>query len=295
MSDAAPRLVVDHVSIAVNRLDEAYDFFRRHFPLVPGVSPQPGYVPEFNWCDFYVGGFKLELIESAAPESFVARFLARRGPGFHHWSLYTDRLPPLIARMEADGLRVVDKYDAGDGNVTAFLSPRSAFGVLIQFWQVGEAVHAPRSRDIASLTLATGAQVRMRVDHVAIAVRDIEAALRFFATYFPFRLRRPPHPGWDGTFLIASFYVNDYKVELIQGRPGRASFVDRFIERRGEGLHHIAIDIDDLDAYVAHLVADGVRVVDRRELAGGIKTAFISPRSAFGTLIQLWQPTAFRD
>ena len=77
--------------------------------------------------------------------------------------------------------------------------------------------------------------------------------------------------------------------------PGRASFVERFIERRGEGLHHISIDVDDLDAYVAQLEADGVRVVDRRELRDGIKTAFISPRSAFGTLIQLWQPPEFRS
>jgi methylmalonyl-CoA/ethylmalonyl-CoA epimerase len=134
----------------------------------------------------------------------------------------------------------------------------------------------------------------MRVDHVSIAVRDIEATLRFFERYFPFRERRRPHPGWDGTFLVSSFYVNDYKVELIQGVPGRASFVERFIARRGEGLHHIAIDVDDLDAYAAQLEADGVRIVDRAALRNGIETAFISPRSAFGTLIQLWQPREFR-
>jgi catechol 2,3-dioxygenase-like lactoylglutathione lyase family enzyme len=65
--------------------------------------------------------------------------------------------------------------------------------------------------------------------------------------------------------------------------------VQRFLDRRGEGLHHLSIDIDDLDPYVAQLQAAGVRVVDRQELRGGVKTAFISPRSAYGTLIQLWQ------
>ena len=280
-------LSVDHVSIAVPAIDPALAFFRRHFPLEMGVTKQPGYVDEFNWCDFYLGGFKLELIESARPGSFVERFLARRGPGFHHWSLKIDRLAPLLARLEAGGVRIVDRFDAGDGDVTAFISPRSCFGVLVQFWQT-DATRVRRG-DGAAFQLRNGQTVRLRVDHVAIAVRDIEAALRFFAAYFPFALRRPPHPGWDGTFSVASFYVNGYKVELIEARPDRASFVERFIARRGEGLHHLSIDIDDLEPYVAQLEVDGVRVVDKRELRNGAKTAFISPRSAFGVLIQLWQ------
>jgi methylmalonyl-CoA/ethylmalonyl-CoA epimerase len=278
---------VDHVSIAVQDIDPALAFFRRHFPLEMGVTKQPGYVDEFNWCDFYLGGFKLELIESARPGSFVERFLARRGQGFHHWSLKVDRLPPLLAKLEAGGMRIVDRFDAGDGDVTAFISPRSCFGVLVQFWQtVGPRFDAAPG---ATFQLRNGQVVRLRVDHVAIAVRDIEAALRFFAEYFPYTPRRPPHPGWDGTFSVASFYVNGYKVELIQARPGRDSFVERFIARRGEGLHHLSIDIDALEPYVAQLEADGVRVVDKRELRNGAKTAFISPRSAFGVLIQLWQ------
>ncbi len=293
MNTTVPTLVVDHVAMAVPDIDRALAFFRRHFPLVMGVEKRAGYIPEFNWCDVYLGRFKLEFIESTQPGSFVDRFLRRRGPGLHHWSLYTDRLVPLIARMRANGLRIVDEFDAGGGNVTAFLSPRSAYGVLIQFWQVGDTT-PPERPDAVAFTLRSGEMVRMRVDHVSIAVRDIDATLRFFETYVPFRLRRPPHPGWDGTFLVASFYVNDYKVELIQACPGRESFVERFIERHGEGFHHISIDIDRLAPYVADLEADGVRVVDRQTLRGGIETAFISPRSAFGTLIQLWQPAEFR-
>jgi len=281
-------LQVDHVSIAVPAIDPALAFFRRHFPFRMGEAKRPGYVDEFTWCDFYLGGFKLELLESARDGSFVERFLARRGPGFHHWSLKVDKLAPLIARLEADGVRIVDHFDAGDGDVTAFISPRSCFGVLVQFWQAGDL--APSKTDNGAVhQLRNGEVVRMRVDHISIAVRDIDATLRFFAAYFPFQLRRDPHPGWDGMFSIASFYVNGYKVELIQARPGRASFVERFIARRGEGLHHLSIDVDPLDPYVAQLEADGVRVVDKQQLRNGAKTAFISPRSAHGVLIQLWQ------
>jgi len=202
-------------------------------------------------------------------------------------------LAPLLERMETDGLRIVDRFEAPSGHKTAFISPRSAFGVLIQFWQVPDLTHPERPPG-AVYRLRDGSAVRMRVDHISFAVRDIEATLQFFLRYFPFQLRRPAHPGWDGTFLVASFYINGYKVELIQGIPGKASFVERFIESRGEGFHHLSIDLDRLDAYVAQITADGVRVVDRRDLKGDVKTAFISPRSAHGVLIQLWQAPEFR-
>lgn len=283
-----PHLHVDHVSIAVPNIDEALGFFRQHFPIEMGVIKQPGYVPEFNWTDFYIGSFKLELIESLRPGSFVERFLGKRGPGMHHWSFEATGLGPFLDRLADDGLRIVDRFDLSDEFVTAFISPRSAYGVLVQFWQVPALDATERPAEVP-FTLQSGAPVCMRVDHVSIAVRDIDATLRFFERYFPFRPRRPAHPGWDGTFLVASFYINDYKVELIQPRPGREGFVQRFIDRRGEGMHHLSIDIDQLDPYIAQLQAAGVRVVDRQELRGGVKTAFISPRSAYGTLIQLWQ------
>jgi methylmalonyl-CoA/ethylmalonyl-CoA epimerase len=211
----------------------------------------------------------------------------------HHWSLGVSDLAPRLERMQAQGVRIVDRHETERGDMTAFISPRSAFGVLVQFWQPGHAPDTERPA-VAEFALRRGGMVRMRVDHVAIAVSDIEAALRFFAAHFTFGLRRPPHLGWDGTFLVASFYVNGYKVELIQGVPGASNFVERFIAHRGEGLHHLAIDVDRLDPYIEQLAADGVRIVDRRELPGGRKTAFISPRSAYGVLIQLWQAPEFR-
>lgn len=286
--DGPLELQVDHVSIAVPDIAVALPFFRRHFPLAMGSEKRPGHTGDFNWCDFYLGNFKLELIESTHAGSFVDRFLAKRGPGLHHWSLEVVQLRPLIQRMEAEGLRIVDKYETARGDFSAFISPRSARGVLVQFWQVSQ-LSPPRPRHTVPFVLSSGSTVHMSVDHLSLAVRDIEATLAFFRRYFPFHLRRPPHPGWEGTFLVSSFSVNGYKVELIQNIPGKPGFVERFIERRGEGMHHISIDIDSLDPYVAHLEAAGVRVVDKRELRDGHKTAFISPRSAYGVLIQLWQ------
>src|SRR5882724_12273908 len=96
-------LRVDHVSIAVRSIDRALDFFLGHFPARLNQPKEPGYgdVPEFYWTDFTIGDFKIELIESAREGSFVERFLAARGEGFHHLSFKIAEISPQLARLEA--------------------------------------------------------------------------------------------------------------------------------------------------------------------------------------------------
>lgn len=278
---------VDHVSIAVHDIDSALQFFRRCLPIEMGVEKLPGYSDDFNWCDFHIGQFKLELIEATRPDSFVRRFIDKRGEGMHHMSLEVTRLKPVLDRLEADGIRIVDRFDAG-GVLTAFISPRSAFGVLVQFWQDDST--APQRPAVVPFTLRSGEVVSMRVDHVSIAVQDIDIALAFFRSYFPIKIRREKHMYPDETFALASFWLNGYKIELIQPAADRPpGFVSRFLERRGQGLHHLSIHVDRFDPFVAQLEADGVRVVDKTARPNGLKTGFISPRSAHGVLIQLWE------
>ena len=279
---------VDHVSIAVRDIDAALAFFRRCLPIEMRVERRSGYTTDFNWCDFYIGRFKLELIEAASPDSFVRRFIEKRGEGLHHLSLEAPTLAQLIQRMERDGIRIVDRFDAGDGDMTAFISPRSAHGVLVQFWQVPH-VDTPERPESASLRLRSGESVRFRADHVSIAVHDIDAALAFFRRYFPITVRHAKHIGYDRSFSLCSFWLNGYKIELIEPLRNRESFLTRFLARRGEGFHHLSIDVDRLDPLLAQLQADGVRIVDHTDLGNGRQTAFISPRSAHGVLIQFWQ------
>ena len=279
---------VDHVSIAVRDLDAALGFFRRCLPIEMRREKRPGYTPDFNWCDFYVGPFKLELIEATQPDSFVTRFLDKRGEGLHHLSVEVDELDPLLRRFERDGIRIVDRFESDSGNTTAFIHPRSAHGVLVQFWQVAH-VEAPERPPSATMTLRSGEQVTVRVDHVSLAVRSVDTTLDFFRRYFPITDRHPTHPGYDGTFALTHFLLNGYKIELIEELAGRTGFVSRFLEKRGEGFHHISIDVDRLDPLLAQLETDGVRIVDRFDFSDSLKTAFISPRSAHGVLIQFWQ------
>jgi len=275
----------DHVAIAVKEIDRAYTFFERYFPIHKrGDKTASEQVSGFfYWKDFYLGGVPIELIEDPpGQEGFVTRFIRKHGEGFHHLSIEINSLPPEVEKLKADGVRVVDEQPFDDGTMTAFISPRSAFGTIIQFWQVKdyEAPHPSPPRDGLA-----------HFDHVSLAVRDIDRAIDFFQRYFPTRVLRAKHlSNSEGNFMLAQIEVAGSKIEFLQSptKPVENDFVARFIERHGEGIHHISVDLKGFDATLAKLKQDGVRVVDEKTNRRGERQFFISPRAAFGTLIQVW-------
>ena len=288
-----PALRVDHVSIAVGAIDTTLAFFGRVLPIRVGVAPRPGYDDQFVWTDFFVGDRKLELIGSARPGSFVERFLARRGEGMHHLSIDVEegRLDGYTAALERAGLRIVERSSYGDGDQTAFISPRTAPGVLVQFWQV-PGFHGAPPDGYPPDPVAERDGVRFRVDHLALAVRSIDATLAWFRRIFPIEAPRPKELGWDGAYRFVGFRLAGYKMELIESaRPG--SFVERFLARRGEGFHHLTIDVDHLEALVHRLEGDGLTLVGKTEIPGGHRTAFVHPRDAHGVLLQFWEEPEF--
>jgi methylmalonyl-CoA/ethylmalonyl-CoA epimerase len=289
VTEPFPSLRVDHVSISVHAIAPALALLRHILPIRMRMEPCPGYDGEFTWTDFLVGDFKLELIESARPGSFVERFIGRRGEGFHHLSLEVEEnaLERYTAELERAGLRIVDRGDYGNGDQTAFISPRSTPGILVQFWQVpgfrGESAADPPADPVAERD-----GVRFRVDHLALAVRSIDETLAWFRRFFPVVAPRPKQLGRDGTHRLLTFWLAGYKMELLEP-AGADGFVARFLARRGEGFHHLAIDVDRLDRLRERLEADGRALVGGAEIAGGRKTAFLHPRHAHGVLIQFWQ------
>ena len=107
-----------------------------------------------------------------------------------------------------------------------------------------------------------------------------------FRRLLPVSMGVEARAGYDDEFVWTDFFVGDWKLELIaSARAG--SFVERFLARRGEGMHHLSIDLEEggLDAYTAALEAAGLRIVDRGDYGGGDATAFISPRSTPGILV----------
>ena len=275
------------MSIAVASIDRALEFFLEHFPARANEPKRDGYgdPAEFRWADFTIGYFKIELIESAAADGFVQRFLAKRGEGFHHLSLQIDALEAQLERLEREGARIVDRFDGGDGHQTAFVHPRSAFGTLIQFWQEPDAARLAAPSWGGTVTKDG---IRWHVDHLSLALHSVAPAIGFFERHFAGRIEAEPHLGYDQSFRLLQMRLRDYRLELMENvRPD--GFLSRFLARRGEGLHHLSIDVEDLDAVLAPFERAGARIVDRFEFAPGWRTAFLHPRSAFGVLIQFWQ------
>ena len=280
------RIRFDHVSMAVNSIDHAMAFFRRYFPTYPRNEKQPTAQASggFVWQDFYLGGSALEFIEELpGQDGFVSQFIKRHGEGMHHISFEVDRLDPVIAALKSGGVRIVDEYATEDGSKTAFISPRAAFGALIQFWQPVDYDHpTPHPPDDG---LA-------RFDHVAMAVRDIRAAMNFFCRYFGAQIVNEPIPSSSqGNFILAHIDIGGFKMEFLQS-PGAGTpddFVGDFIDRHGEGLHHFTLDVKDFEGIQSKLVGDDVRVVGKEINWRGERQFFISPKSSFGTLIQVWE------
>lgn len=126
------------------------------------------------------------------------------------------------------------------------------------------------------------------LDHTAIAVRSIEAALPLYRDLLggvPNGFERLSHKGF---MWLTLRYPNGSQVELLEP-IGEDGFLHRFLDRYGEGAHHMTFIVADLRRAVELAKAAGFRVVDEDYRDPRWQEAFISPRSAFGTIIQLAQ------
>lgn len=126
-----------------------------------------------------------------------------------------------------------------------------------------------------------------RIDQVGIAVEDLDATLDLYARAFGLRPVSREHIERDGV-EEAMLDVGGVALQLVQSaREG--SPIERFIERRGPGLHHLGIAVHDLEAALEHLEREGVELIDQepRIGGGGHRVAFVHPRSTGGILIEL--------
>lgn len=129
MSDPAPRLA--HVGIAVPRIADALPFYRDVLGLEPGA---PESADGATIVSLPFGTVAVELLEPRDPESPIARFLTRRGPGIHHVCYRVPDLDQALARCRAAGYQLIDatpRRGAG-GRRIAFLHPKATAGILLE-------------------------------------------------------------------------------------------------------------------------------------------------------------------
>ena len=127
----------------------------------------------------------------------------------------------------------------------------------------------------------------VRIEHIAIAVSDLETAVSTFASILGL-----PASGREAIeseqVKVAFFDVGTARIELLEP-TATDSPVGRFLERRGPGLHHIALEVDDLEAALERCRRADIDTIGEapRGGAGGRRVAFLHPRTTGGTLLEL--------
>jgi methylmalonyl-CoA epimerase len=125
------------------------------------------------------------------------------------------------------------------------------------------------------------------LDHVGVAVRSLDDAIELYARLYgvePLSREVIEEQGVEEAMLP----IGGSFLQLLEPL-GPDTPVGRFLDKRGEGLHHIAYAVFDIDSALKHLVAEGARLVDERPRvgSGGARIAFVHPQATAGTLIEL--------
>jgi methylmalonyl-CoA epimerase len=135
--------------------------------------------------------------------------------------------------------------------------------------------------------LHAGSGFLSELDHVGIAVRDLDAVVEWYQTMFGATVAHRERIESDGV-EEALIKVADSYIQLLTPYTD-ASPLAKFMERNGEGLHHVGYRVDDCGEVLESVKGKGARVVDEHPRTGsrGTTVAFLHPKTAFGTLIEL--------
>ena len=131
--------------------------------------------------------------------------------------------------------------------------------------------------------------MKAKLDHIGIAVANLDEALAFYRDALGLEVESPEEV--PSQRVRAHFIpVGESAIELLEA-TAEDSPIARYVGKRGPGLHHITLRVDDLEAALAQLRARGVRLIDETPRAGahGSRVAFVHPASAHGVLVELTQ------
>ncbi len=125
------------------------------------------------------------------------------------------------------------------------------------------------------------------IEHIGIAVKSIDDAIPFYEKVLGLKCYAVEEVK-DQKVKTAFFKVGQTKIELLESTDPEGP-VGKFVEKKGEGVHHIAFAVDDLAAALPEIEAKGIRLIDKnpRKGAEGLNIGFLHPRSTFGVLTEL--------
>lgn len=125
-----------------------------------------------------------------------------------------------------------------------------------------------------------------KLDHIGIVVRDIAAALKVYQVALGLPLSETVDVA-DQQVRVAFLPIGESNIELVQPTSDDTG-VAKYLAKRGEGIHHICIQVDDIEAALAQLKAHEVELIDKEPRQGAHgRVAFVHPRGAHGVLVEL--------
>jgi len=269
---------IHHVGIVVRNLEEAFGFYKDTLglPLHKMAAVQDQGVKA---ALLPVGESEIELLEPITADSGVAKFLEKKGGGLHDLCFETDDVIDELQGDKDKGLRVIDQQPRpGLAGIIAFLHPQACCSVLVEYAQpVDHGEHssllgAARDRHFTA----------KRLDHLVIAVNDLEGAVAIYQKNFGLTREEPhdvPALGIRNIFMP----IGDAKIEFVTPL-GEKSPIAQFIAKSGEGMYLLALDVDYLPGAVAALADKGIKA-NTVKTSDGNDIAFLSARHTPGVLL----------
>jgi methylmalonyl-CoA epimerase len=129
----------------------------------------------------------------------------------------------------------------------------------------------------------------MKIDHIGIATHGIQDAIEFYRDALGLDVTETEEVS-EQKVRVAMLPIGESRIELIEA-TSEDSPISRFLEKRGPGIHHVAVRVDDIHVALANLRQHGVRLIDEepKKGAGGCLVAFVHPSSTGGVLLELVQ------
>ncbi|KAA0241257.1 MAG: VOC family protein [Dehalococcoidia bacterium] len=231
-------------------------------------------------------GIEFEVIEPATPDSFVQKYIDANGPGLHHITVEVHDIHETAAEIERLGMKPFGGI-ADDGEwLLTYIHPKDSGGIL---WQFFVPKRMPKELDRS----AGGGVVNLRrVDHVSMAVEDIDRQAEWQARTLGMKELsrwRDDYLGYNGCIMSIPGSLLLFEI-IAPTRPD--SFVQRFIDTRRPGMHHICCEVASVNEAAAALRAEGI------EPFGGViesdwkRHTFLHPKDSGGVLFQLFEEPA---
>jgi methylmalonyl-CoA/ethylmalonyl-CoA epimerase len=128
-----------------------------------------------------------------------------------------------------------------------------------------------------------------RIDHIGVVVDDLQTALAFWRDALGLNLTHVDNVPAERS-QVAFLPAGDSEIELVKPTT-EDSGLARYLEKRGPGMHHVCLEVDDLKGMLAHLKTKGIQLINETPVSGdgGKKYAFIHPKSAGGVMVELYE------